>query len=79
MPGVPQMPGAPQVSGAPQVPSAEVWMSKELQLPVRSSVIDPQTGKGSVTEMKNIKPGTALDPAMFKVPPDFSVVQGGNR
>ena len=39
----------------------------------QSSVTDPKTGATSVTEMKNIKLGAKLDPALFKVPPDFKI------
>ena len=55
-----------------QMPTSDVWTSKELQLPVRSSVTDPKTGTGCTTDMKNIKPG-AVDPGMFKIPPDFKI------
>jgi hypothetical protein len=64
------MPAAP---GAQQMPTSEVWTSKELQLPVRSSLTDPKTGASCVTDMKNIKPGAKLDPGLFKVPPDFTI------
>ena len=55
------------------MPTSDVWTSKELKLPIQSSVTDPKTGNTSVTEMKNIQTGAKLDPSLFKVPPDFKI------
>ena len=59
--------------GAPQLPTSEVWTSKELKLPVQSSMTNPATGTTCVTQMKNVQPGVKLDPKMFQVPPDFKI------
>ncbi|HUA85463.1 MAG TPA: hypothetical protein VMB85_16485 [Bryobacteraceae bacterium] len=52
----------------------EVWTSKDLKLPIQSTVTDPSTGCVMKTQMKNVQPGVNLDPKMFQVPPDFKVV-----
>jgi len=57
----------------PAAPTCDVWTSKELNLPIQSSMIDPKTGAKCVTEMKNIKPGAPLDRSIFQVPPDFKI------
>jgi hypothetical protein len=55
--------------------TSEIWMSQDLQLHIRSLLNDPITGTSCFTDMKNIKAGTQLNPGIFKVPPDFQIVQ----
>jgi hypothetical protein len=57
--------------GKPEPPTAEIWTSRELQLPVHSSIADPSTGAITTTVMKNIVAGAKLDPALFDIPKDF--------
>lgn len=57
--------------GKPEPVTAEIWTSRELQLPVHSSVADPSTGTLTTTAMKNIVSGARLDPALFDIPKDF--------
>lgn len=78
----PQMPQAPQPPKPPQMPQPpqprppmklEVWTSKELQLPIHSTVTDPKSGVTTITQMKDIVPHVKLDPSMFQIPPDFKI------
>jgi hypothetical protein len=59
--------------GKPEAVTAEIWTSRELQLPVNSSVMDPSTGTLTTSAMKNIVSGARLDPALFDIPADFKV------
>jgi|GEM_PF-2425629 hypothetical protein len=61
------------VPGKPQPLMGEVWTSKDLQLPIHSTVTDPATGCVMQTQMKNVQSGVKLDPGMFKVPADFKI------
>ncbi|HLH38669.1 MAG TPA: hypothetical protein VKX39_05940 [Bryobacteraceae bacterium] len=61
------------VAGKPQSLVGEVWTSKDLKLPIHSTVTDPSTGCVMRTQMKNVQSGVKLDPGMFKVPADFKI------
>jgi TonB family protein len=50
----------------------ETWTAPELQLILRQSLIDPEEGD-SVTELTRIRVADQ-EPALFHVPPDFSIV-----
>jgi hypothetical protein len=53
--------------------TTEIWISNELLVAVLSINEDPRLGK-TVQRFKNIKPGINLDPALFKVPENYKVV-----
>lgn len=61
------------IPGKPQSMIGEVWTSKDLKLPIHSTVTDPSTGCVMKTQMKNVQSGMKLDPKMFQVPADFKV------
>ncbi|MGH9558084.1 MAG: hypothetical protein ACRD30_02520 [Bryobacteraceae bacterium] len=60
--------------GKPQPLTHELWHSKDLQLPLHSTVTDPSTKTITSMRMKQISPGAKLDPAMFQVPHDFKSI-----
>jgi hypothetical protein len=60
------IPGKPPITG-------EVWTSKELKLPIHSTMTDPSTGAVMTTQMKAVVPGAKIDPGMFKVPVGFQI------
>jgi hypothetical protein len=62
-----------QIPGSPQPMKMEVWTSKELQLPIQSTITDPKSGATSIMQMKDIVPHAKIDPSMFKIPPDFKI------
>lgn len=61
------------IPGKPQALAGETWTSKDLKLPIQTTVTDPSTGAVTKTQLKNIQPGVKLDPGMFKVPPGFKI------
>jgi hypothetical protein len=56
----------------PIVTTSEQWYSKELRLTVLSRRSDPRSGD-SITRFTNIS-RTEPDPALFQVPPDYTIV-----
>ncbi|MBK9168476.1 MAG: hypothetical protein IPM24_13540 [Bryobacterales bacterium] len=52
----------------------ERWFSKELQAMVETRNIDPRTGETRM-QLTNIRRGEP-DPALFRVPPDYEIVDG---
>lgn len=62
------IPGKPQL-----LMMGEMWISKDLKLPIHSSVTDPSTGCVMTTQMKNVQSGVKLDPGMFQVPAGFKI------
>jgi hypothetical protein len=54
--------------------TAEVWTAHDLALPMHSSITDPSTGTTTITQMKQVTPGVKLDPKMFEIPKEFSLV-----
>jgi hypothetical protein len=60
--------------GKPEPMTAEVWTAHDLALPMHSSITDPSTGTTTITQMKQVTPGVKLDPKMFEIPKEFSLV-----
>jgi hypothetical protein len=50
----------------------ESWFSPELRITVLTKNSDPRMGE-SVTQLRNIE-RSEPDPALFRVPPDYQVV-----
>jgi len=58
--------------------TVEVWLSRDLKMPLVVKRTDPLTGE--MTEsFTNITRGAPIDPALFAVPEGYTISEGGTE